>query len=701
MSPEQAMGDRELDARSDVYSLGAVLYEMLTGDPPYTGSTAQAIVAKVITEKAPPVTAARDTVPAHTAAAIQKALAKLPADRFSSAADFAEALVTPGAMLAAGTGVAAEAAVPARPARVFSFRQFAGVASLAAVAMVAALWGWFRPPPTPMLTRFAMAIPEDQALNTNHNGSTVAFAPDGASFVYTGPDRQLYVREMGQLRARPLPGTEGARAPFFSPDGEWLAFEAENRIKKVALSGGPPLTIVDDVSSMRGGSWGPDDVIVYTPLTGTGLYRVSAAGGEATQLTTPDSATGATSHRWPVVLPNGKAVVFTVFGGTQEDAYLAVLSLETGDVTDLPVKGHGPRYAETGHIVYATWDGALVALPFDADRLEVTGAPVSLLEGLLVRNTMSPEFAFSQTGSMAYVSGQPPEMSLVLVDRNGVERQLTAHLQYPRAPRFSPDGKRILLELQEGGNQDIWVYDLEQETMTRLTFEGNNRYPVWTPDGRDFAFSSSREAATGREFFRKPADGSGVAELLYAAEGEQWEMQWLADGESMVLRQTMTGSTGRDIWIIPGRDGDSAQPFLETEFNERSIALSPDGRWLAYVSNESGQDDVYVRPVPGPGGKRQVSIDGGREPAWSPDGRELYYRADGQIMVAAIQTTLAFSIGVRRELFEDSYVANVDHSNYDVHPETGEYIMIKGSDDPSELVVVLNWFEELKERAGL
>jgi serine/threonine-protein kinase len=657
-------------------------------------------VAKVITEKAPPVTATRDTVPAHTAAAIQKALAKLPADRFGSAADFAEALVTPGAMLAAGTGVAVEAAA-VRPARVFSFGQFAVVAGLAVVAIVAALWGWLRPPPAPMLTRFAMSIPEDQAIATSHNGSTVAFAPDGSSFVYTGPDRQLYVREMSQLRARPLPGTEGARAPFFSPDGQWVAFWADNRIKKVALSGGPPLTVVDDVPSMRGGSWGPDDMIVYTPLTSSGLYTVSAAGGEPTEITTPDSSTGATSHRWPVVLPNGKAVVFTIFGATQEDAYLAVLSLETGEVTDLRVKGFGPHYAETGHIVYATWDGALVALPFDAERLEVTGAPVSLLEGLLVRSTMSPEFAFSQTGSMAYVSGQPPEMSLVLVDRQGVERQLTAKLQFPRAPRFSPDGRRILLELQEGGNQDIWVYDIEQETMTRLTFEGNNRYPIWTQDGREFVFSSSnRDRATGREFFRKPADGSGVAELLYEGEGEQWEMEWLPDGESMIIRQTMTGTSGRDIWLVPGQEGDSASSFLVTEFNERSIALSPDGRWLAYVSDESGQEEVYVRPVPGPGGKRQVSIDGGREPAWSPDGGELYYRGDTHLMAAAIQTAPAFSIGVRRELFEHSYVGNVDHSNYDVHPETGEYVMIKGSDEPTELVVTLNWFEELVERAG-
>jgi serine/threonine-protein kinase len=698
MSPEQAMGDRELDARSDIYSLAAMLYEMLSGDPPYTGSTAQAIVAKVITEKAPPVTTHRDTVPPHTAAAIQKALNKLPADRFTSAASFAEALVSPGALASIAVTAADVAAAP--PARAFSTRQVGAVAAVAIVAIAAALWGWLRPSPAPMLARFAVATASDQPVTTNHNGSSVAIHPDGSSFVYTSSDQQLYVRELGQLRARPLPGTEGARAPFFSPDGEWVAFYSESSIKKVALSGGPPLTVVDGAGSMRGGNWGPDDMIVYAPQTGGGLYLVSAAGGEPTQLTAPDTATGETSHRWPVVLPNGKAVVFTAFGGTQEDAALSVFSFETGEITNLAVRGFGPRYAETGHLVYVTWDGALIALPFDPDRLEATGAPVSLLEGMLARTTLAPEFDISRNGSLVYLSGQTPDMSLTLVDHQGVGGTVAEDLRFPRAPRVSPDGGRVIVELQEGGNQDIWVYDLEQATMTRLTFEGNNRYPSWMPDGESFAFSSSREGASGREFFHKPADGSGVAELLHEGPGEQWEVSVMRGGGPMVIRQTSSGTTGRDIWIAPLGAGDSVRPFLVTEFNERGIAPSPDGRWLAYVSDESGQDEVYVRPVPGPGGKRQVSIDGGQEPAWSTDGRELYYRSGTYFMAADIQTRPAFSVGARRQLFPDSYEKNPDHTNYDIHPVTGQFLLVKGSDEPTDLVVVLNWFEELRERAG-
>jgi Tol biopolymer transport system component len=220
------------------------------------------------------------------------------------------------------------------------------------------------------------------------------------------------------------------------------------------------------------------------------------------------------------------------------------------------------------------------------------------------------------------------------------------------------------------------------------------------PDGESFAFSSSREGASGREFFHKPADGSGVAELLHEGPGEQWEVSVMRGGGPMVIRQTSSGTTGRDIWIAPLGAGDSVRPFLVTEFNERGIAPSPDGRWLAYVSDESGQDEVYVRPVPGPGGKRQVSIDGGQEPAWSTDGRELYYRSGTYFMAADIQTRPAFSVGARRQLFPDSYEKNPDHTNYDIHPVTGQFLLVKGSDEPTDLVVVLNWFEELRERAG-
>jgi serine/threonine-protein kinase len=674
MSPEQAMGDRELDARSDVYSLGAMLYEMLTGDPPYTGSTAQAIVAKVITEKAPPVTVIRDTVPGHVAAAIGKALNKLPADRFTAAAEFADALSKPGLMVTTENGPPA-VGVPA-PVRTFSARQFTAAAGTAVAAGMVAVALWLWPQATPELSRFAINLPADQPLSANHDGSSIAFSPDGRRFVYTGPDRVLYVREIGQLDARPLPGTENARAPFFSPDGEWVAFESDADLRKVALGGGPPLRITGVGSDFRGGAWTPDDEIIMSPTT----------------------TAGETSHRWPHALPTGKSVVFTIYDGNQEEARLAAVRLETGETVRFELRGQRAEYATSGHLVYGTSDGSIVAVPFDPDKLEVTGSPVSLLEGVMVRTSVLAEFSLSPAGHLAYLSGQPPLLSLVLVDRGGGIELLHEDLSNPEAPRASPDGRRVVVTQVDAGHSDVWVFDRRDRTLTRMTFEGNNRYPTWSPDGRLLAYSHLPEGIFERDILTVAADGSGRPDTLYAGTGEQWEVEFMPDGDGMLLRQGGTG-TGRDIWLVPG-GGRDAEEFLVTEFNERSIALSPDGKWLVYASSEAGRDEVYVRPVPGPGGKRQVSVDGGTEPMWSRDGRELYYRGrDDKLYAVPIQVSPNLSVGQREPLFDDRFAKLLNRTNYDVMPD-GRFVMLKGGDDPTNVVVVLNWFEELKERVG-
>ncbi len=673
MSPEQAMGDRQLDARSDVYSLSAMLYEMLTGDPPYTGSTAQAIVAKVITEKAPPVTTVRDTVPPHVAAAIQQALNKLPADRFSSAAGFADALTRP---TSGPVTAAAEAQAAPELPRVFSARQFGMVAGVAVLALGGLLWTWLKPAPTPEMSRFAVTIPDDQAMNVNHGGTTVVLSPDGRRFVYTGPDQQLYVREMDQLIARPLASTENARAPFFSPDGKWIGFHAEGAIRKVSLAGGPPLTITTASSSFRGASWGDNDLVVFTPSTSDPLYSVSAAGGEPVQVTTIDSATGEISHRWPVVLPGSKAVVFTIFDGSSAaEAELAVVSLETGITTRLRLKGMHPQYAPSGHLVYGTNDAALIAT-----RISITA-----------------EFSISPSGELAYLTGLPPEFSLVLVDPDGAELKIIEDVQDLRGPRFSTDGNRIAMELSEGGVLDVWVYDLREETLTRMTFDGAN-YPEWTPDDKYVSFSSTGSEGSNLDIYRTASDGSGVAELVYGAPEIQWEGVWMPDGQSMVVREIGTGSSG-DIILVGIDPPEDPVPLVNTNFDERSPKPSPDGRWLAYRSDESGRNEVFVRPIPGPGGKRQVSDNGGTEPLWSHDGSEIFYRgADGNFYSVAMRTSPTLSVGRRTILFEDSFVPNSAHANYDQHPTTGQFVMVKGTATKSDLVIVLNWREELKAR---
>ena len=557
---------------------------------------------------------------------------------------------------------------------------------------------WLRPTPAPQLSRFVVTIPDDQEMEVNHWGTTVVLSPDGRRFVYTGPNRQLYVRELDQLNARPLASTENARAPFFSPDGKWIGFHADDNIRKVALGGGPPLTITSGQSSFRGASWGDNDVIVFTPTTADPLYSVSAAGGEPVQLTTIDSTTGETSHRWPVVLPGSKAVVFSIFdGASAAEAELAVVSLETGVMTRLQLKGLHPQYAPTGHLVYGTSDAALIAVPFDKDRLEVTGPPVSLLEGLMTRSSITSEFTISPSGDLAYLTGLPPDFSLVMVDRDGREQKIIEQVQGLRGPRFSSDGNRIALELDEGGVVDVWVYDLREETLTRMTFDGAF-YAEWMPDDSYLSFSSMGSNGSDRDLYRTASDGSGVAELVYGAPGPQWEGVWMPDGLAMVVRE-IAAETNGDILLVGIDPPEDPQPLVNTDFDERSAALSPDGRWLAYKSDESGRNEVFVRPIPGPGGKRQVSDGGGTEPLWSHDASEIFYRgADGNFYSVAMRTSPTLSVGRRTILFEDGYTKNLSRTNYDQHPTTGQFVMIQGTTTKSDLVIVLNWYEELKAR---
>jgi serine/threonine-protein kinase len=699
MSPEQAMGERDITAKSDIYALGCVLYEMLAGEPPFTGPTAQAIVSKVMTDTPRALTLQRTTVPPHVDAAVRMALQKLPADRFATAAQFAEALARPGLANTEDHAVLPAATKAARSPIGSGNRRLQVISAVAALAVIAALWGWLRPAPRAELSRFSIAMPKTEEVVPAPAGTSLAVSPDGRRVVYIGANGQLRVREFGRLDSRPLPGTEGARDPFFSPDGEWVGFEADSKLKKVALSGGPPLTIIEVQSNLRGAAWWPGDIVVFTPNATSGLYRVSAAGGSATAITTLDTATKEVSHRWPDVLPDGNGVVFTTYTGTAEDAYLSVYSFRTGKTTRLPAKGFRPQYAKTGQLVYASVDGALVALPFDAGKLEVTGAPVSILEGVMTRpDIANADYSLSPAGTLVYLSGLPPERSLALVDRKGVEQALTDKLRIPEGVRFSPDGRRIALALSTSGSPEVWIYDLAARTTTRMTFEGQSRYPAWAPDGARIAYSTTTKDSPKRSIFWRRADGTGSAELLHRGDGEQFETAWLPDARSLIVRQTTSGPTSNDIMLVSLRDTSAAVPLLQTTFNERGIALSPDGRWLAYTSNESGRDEIYVRPVQGEGGKRQVSTAGGTEPLWARDQRELYFRDGRRFIAVPVRTTPTFSMGPPQGLFEDKYVGNANHANYDVNPRDGRFVMIKGAEQPTELVVVLNWFEELQQR---
>jgi len=699
MSPEQAMGDRVLDARSDIYSLAAVVYELLAGEPPYTGPTAQAIVARVITEKPISVTAHRDTVPPHVAAAIQKALSKLPADRFHSAAEFAEALVRPVTVpVTLGATAATAAGLPLwRDRRVLAL---AGATTLAAGI---ALWGWLRPEEARPVLRFAVSFPKGQEISTGVVGVSFAVSPDGTRLVYTGSGTggqpQLLLRSLDQINAAPLPISERVINPTFSPDGQSVVFSAPVGILKVvSLAGGPPIVLTDSAVPAVQASWGSDGWVYYGRATG--LWRVRASGGPSQPVGMQDS-TSLGQYRWVDALPNGRGAVLTEWHGNVNEADIGVMDFRTGTVRTL-LRGAYSRYLRSGHLIIVRADGVLVAAPFDQDRLAITGPATPLLEGIVVKPGGAAELAVSGNGTLLYMSGAAEMQELVWVTRNGTEQAIDPTLRrHFGSLALSPDNTHLVVSVTAEASRtiDLWVYELKQGTLSRLTSDGQlNDRPTWTPDGRRITFISDRKG--GRALYTEPWDGSGPVESLLTTSRLLQEAEWSRDGRFLVYRDGPGGRTGRDIlYLRPGVDS-APHPFVATEFDEASPALSPDGRWLAYISDETGRNQVYVRPFPGSGGRWQISTDGGTEPLWAPDGRGIYYRTPAsELMRAEVQTRPTFAVGGRRRLFSTAaYVGSPVARMYALSADGSRFLFMKGETGARQLVVVVNWFEELKHR---
>jgi serine/threonine-protein kinase len=580
------------------------------------------------------------------------------------------------------------------------------VGTLLSVAVVTGLAVWnLKPAPSPQpVTRTVITLPPGQQLAGLDNGPSVVLSPDGTRLAYvarqSGP-QQIYLRAMDSLEVSPIPGTEGATEPFFSPDGQWLGFFAGGKLKKVLVSGGAVLTLGDAGVPSPGASWGSQGMIVFAPSLVGVLQQVSDAGGTPQPLTRREK--GEVSHRWPEFLPGGKAVLFAA-GATNTNwtnAQVAVQSVGTGERRNLVQGGMYPRYAPSGHLVYAR-GGSLMGVPFDPQRLTATGAAVPVVEGVLQSPfSGAAQYSISATGSLVYVSGgaQAAQLRLVWVSRNGEEQALAASAHTYQNPHISPDGRRVAVGIAEQETQ-TWLYDLSRDTLTRLTFGAKvNTNPVWTPDGKRVAFQSNKEGTPN--LFWQPADGSGALERLTTSEYTDAAMSWSPNGQLLAFIE-ITPSTGYDIWVLRISDR-KPQPFLRTPFNESVPQFSPDGRWLAYISDESGRFEVYVQPYPGPGGKWQISTGGGTEPVWNPNGRELFYRSGAKMMAVDIATQPGFSAGKPRVLFEGQYQPTpATFPNYDVSPDGQRFLMLKASESaetaPTQINVVLNWFEELKRR---
>jgi hypothetical protein len=697
MSPEQATGDRVIDARTDVYSLGAVLYEMLTGEPPHTGTTAQAIIARVLTDKPRTVRQTRETVPSHVDAAVERALAKLPADRFATAREFADtilgrAVVLPRDIITPSSLVSARRTRAQRIARAsLMVAPWILVAGLAAMLLAPR-----REPPVPT-TRFAVSLPASARLITT-TGGFIEVAPTGDGFVYvaqseSGP--RLFYRATNEEDVRPVPGTDNGAQPFMSPDGEWVGFIADGKIKKVALRSGTAQTVGDLGSdSPTGFAWGADGRIVYGRLGG-GLMQVSADGGTPAPLTTIDP--GETSHRGPVFLSDNRTVLFVAWGASPDDGRIAFV-LKNGDVRRM--SQHAMRARQVAHdlIAFSNSQGTIFAAPFDPSTFEI-GNAVAMEAGVFVRASGFSGWGASTNGSLVLLRGEP-SARMTLVNRAGTATALAGDIRSFGHPRVSPDGQRIAVHIGVGGpgTGDIWIYSLASETLSRLTFGGGNSDPLWTKDGGRLLFSG-RAGPNNPEndLFWQSADGSAQAERLFTSPGRQWASGWSADGQTVVLDELVRGSTTR---LSALRLADtSARAIVQAPAGAmvRFPSLSPDGRFMAYASNESGRMEVYVTQFPGPGGKWQVSTRGGDEPLWSRNGREIFFRDNAYVVAARVATTPTFSVMTRAPLFEDTYMRG-NTVNWDVMADDQRFVMLRAADQSAQLVVATNWDDEARRR---
>ncbi|MCH7935196.1 MAG: protein kinase [Gemmatimonadetes bacterium] len=705
MSPEQATGDQAVGASTDTYALGCVLYEMLVGEPPFAGSTAQAVLGKIIAGKHISATEERPSVPANVDGAIRKALEKLPADRFASAQDFAKALENEhfrhGELASAGGG-----GVAAGPWN----RLTMATTALAAAFAVAFGWSVLGPdaPELPQLVaRFELTLPDELRANTGA-AAPVTMSPDGSKVVFVGssPDggRQLWLRPLSQLSPTPITGTVNAANPRFSLDGESIAFTVDGTLMTLGLAGGLPATrVADSVVTAGGIAWGPDGVLYFSKTGSTGIWRVSE-DGEQERVTEPGPGD---SHRWPDVLPNGKGILFTAAAVNAAVHEIHVFSFETGEAWFL-VEGSMARYARSGHIVFSSREGTevpyrvvggtLLAVPFDADELEVTGLPQALLGPIPIDPTSYTPFALSETGVLVYrPGGGLAETVPVWVGLDGSEEVLDPTLTGRfEAPAISPDGRRVAFQrTPPGGTTDIYIYDLDQGNLSRFTFEGVNSRPFWRPDGGEVGFVSSRDPPG---LYARAVDGSGSPRLLRAYDGgiPVYDAIWTPDGGILYRPARLIVDT--DLHYAPAHPDSASVVILDTEFSEFQPALSPDGRWLAYTSNVlGGRDEVYVRPFPGPGGSTLLSSGGGAAPVWAHNGPQIFYLSAGSWIVATVRTEPDFAVESQTVLASAEGFLTGTTQNFDVSPDDLRLLAIRTApaESPTRYVYVLNFHEEL------
>ena len=696
MSPEQATGDRSIDGRTDIYSLGAVAYEMLTGEPPHGGTTAQAIIAKLMTEEPRAITVLRRSVPAHVNDTVLCALEKLPADRFAVAREFADAL----------TGRAGVRSSSYRPAAAGSARKESRVLgvlpwTLAAGALLGMVYLATRPAPAAAPVRFKLDL--SNAKLVDGTGTSVAISPDGrvVAYVGQGPQRMVFVRRTDQLETVALPGSELAQDVEFSPDGRWISFIADLVLKRVPVEGGAPVTIAR-IPTLSGTAWGVSDDILYT--ASDTLWRIPAPGQNPVRVTQVDRARELQISD-PYVLPDGGNVVFTVRVGTPPGAGIRQLGVvgidgENRTVLDLPATT-AIGYTD-GKLIFSREDGTIAAISFDPANRRLSGEPVSLQDGVLTKGNGGGGASLSRSGSLIFIRGQV-ESFIALRDVAGKTETHIGDRKVFSNPVWSPDGRRIAVIATGTGSgpyANLWVYDLTSKVFSRLTSKVSAMRPAWTADGGHVAFVNS--SMTNSTLWQVSADGSTPEEPLLELDGVRIrEVTLSRDGRFALYRTDAApdGTTMRDIWMLPLVGERRPVPAVQGQHNDVMPDVSPDSRWVAYQSDETGTFEVYVRPLPGPGGRIQISQGGGVEPRWTRDGRRIIYRDNTAFRSATVSIIGdRLSVSRRDSLFPDRYRrADIGRQNYDVASD-GRFVMIRDATESADIVVVVNWLREVEAK---
>ena len=702
MSPEQATGERLLDARADVYSLGCLLYEMLVGEPPHTGPSVQAVIAAVVTKEPERLGARRPSVPANVEAAVHKALSKLPADRFATAEAFSKALSEPAtsATMASVPGYLGARRAPNRT-----------LVALLAAALVFAIalgaWGWLRPRAQSYMNRYALSLRSEDAVSGGSPGSRVAISLDGRRLVYVGRGdgtSRLFMKEAGQINPVALLGTDGASSPFFSPDGRQIGFIVNGTSVRIfPLDAGAPLTLTDKANTTAG-DWGADGYVYFE--TDFGIARIRATGGAMDTVFVMPAGAHMIGAEWPVVLPGAHAILFRTRrdGQAAADYEIVVQPLPRGAPKTL-LRGVYARYSPTGDLVVVTSDGKLLLVPFSLRKLEITGPPVALYEGL-ASDPFAAGVALSNDGTLVYqTTGRASARELVWVSRDGFATPVDSSWKPDgtiSAPALSPNGHTIAMELSRGGKLDIWVKELPAGPFSRLTFGDTIHVrPSWSADGSHVLYLSDRGDGSGLAQM-KSANGVGDATTLVPVNHGFGQMIQSPDGQWLILRADAAGQGD----ILGVHVGDTALvPLVRSPAREGLQALSPDGKWLAYSSDESGTFEVYVRPFPNASSARwQVSTAGGLYPLWSHDGKEIFFRnKNGFLVTCAVTTSPTFRAEAQRVLFAVKPFAfsGLNVAPYAVAPDNKRFLMMRevAAGDAGQLIVSEHWFDELKARA--